>query len=197
MVALLGPSLSHARAWHCGGWSVGLNFGIPVYYRPYYPCYGPYYAPYPVYVAPPPVIVQPAPLVQPAPAVQPAPVAQQAYQQASLPPAPVPLVAHSPVADSRQTDIEHNLQLLSETDDRVRTDAVLQLGRLKAQRALDPLAATLSGDRSPTVREAAARALGVISSPKALPALQQAAQTDGDRNVRYSAQFAIDVIQAR
>ena len=64
-------------------------------------------------------------------------------------------------------------------------------------RAIDPLAATLSGDVSPTVRESAARGLGLIASPSALPALQRAAQADGDRDVRRSAQFAADVIQSK
>jgi HEAT repeat protein len=61
---------------------------------------------------------------------------------------------------------------------------------------VDPLAATLAGDRSPAVRDAAARALGLIASPQALPALERAAQADADRDVRRSAQFAVEVIQA-
>jgi HEAT repeat protein len=73
----------------------------------------------------------------------------------------------------------------------------LQLGRLRAAEAIDPLAATLAGDSNPRVREAAARALGLIGSQKALPALQQAAQTDSDPTVRHSAEFSIDVIHAR
>jgi HEAT repeat protein len=59
------------------------------------------------------------------------------------------------------------------------------------------LAATLAGDRSPVVRESAARALGLIGSAQALPALQRAAQADSDRDVRRSAQFAVEVIQTR
>jgi HEAT repeat protein len=74
---------------------------------------------------------------------------------------------------------------------------VLQLGRSKDPRAVDPLAATLAGDRSAMVREAAARALGLIGSPAALPALQNAAQVDSDHDVRRSAQFAVEVIQSR
>jgi HEAT repeat protein len=73
----------------------------------------------------------------------------------------------------------------------------VQLGKLHDPRAIDPLAATLSGDRSPVVRESAARALGLIGSPGALPALQHAAQTDSDHDVRRSAQFAAEVIQNR
>jgi HEAT repeat protein len=94
-----------------------------------------------------------------------------------------------------QADADRLLQQLTNADERVRADCVMQLGRLKVVKAVDPLAATLAGDRSPTVREAAARALGLIGSPKALTALQNAALADGDRDVRHSAQFAMDVIQ--
>jgi HEAT repeat protein len=87
--------------------------------------------------------------------------------------------------------------MLADADERVRSDSVMQLGRLKATQAVDPLAATLAGDRSATVREAAARALGLIGSPSAMPALQRAAQSDNDRDVRRSAQFAVEVIQTR
>jgi HEAT repeat protein len=87
--------------------------------------------------------------------------------------------------------------MLADADERVRSESVMQLGRLKAQQAVDPLAATLAGDRSATVREAAARALGLIGSPTSLPALQRAAQVDNDRDVRRSAQFSLEVIQAR
>jgi HEAT repeat protein len=100
------------------------------------------------------------------------------------------------VGGGRQNSIDHHVQLLSNPDERVRLDSVAQLGRLKAYRAVDPLAATLAGDRSPAVREGAARALGLIGSPKALPALQQAAQADSDHDVRHSAQFAAEVIRS-
>jgi HEAT repeat protein len=102
----------------------------------------------------------------------------------------------TPVQAVAAGDINQHLQLLADPDERTRADSVMQLGRMKAARAVDPLAATLAGDRSPLVREAAARALGLIGSPKALPALQHAALADNDRDVRHSAQFAIDVIQA-
>jgi HEAT repeat protein len=55
----------------------------------------------------------------------------------------------------------------------------------------------LAGDRSATVREAAARALGLIATPATLPALQRAAQADDDREVRASARFAADVVRDR
>jgi HEAT repeat protein len=66
---------------------------------------------------------------------------------------------------------------------------------MKSERAIDPLAATLAGDRSAAVREAAARALGLIGSAKALPALRAAALNDNDRDVRHSAEFAVEVVQ--
>jgi HEAT repeat protein len=92
-------------------------------------------------------------------------------------------------------DINRQLQLLADPDERVRADSAMELGRLRAVRAVDPLAATLAGDRSAMVRESAARALALIGSSKALPALQQAALSDSDRDVRHSAQFAIEVVR--
>lgn len=71
----------------------------------------------------------------------------------------------------------------------------MHLGRIRATQAVEPLTATLAGDRSPAVREAAARALGLIGSPKGLTALKRAVVADNDRDVRHSCQFAIDVIQ--
>lgn len=189
LMALWAP----AQAGHgCGrgGLSIGIGIGAPYYYRPWYPYYGygyyPY--PYPVYVAPPPVVVQSAPVIQQVPVAQPAPT----YQA----PAPTPLTARSAPA-AEPPGVDHHLQMLSNTDDNVRAESVIELGRMKAQRAVDPLAATLSGDRSPMVRETAARALGLIGSPQALPALQHAAQADSDREVRRSAQFAVEVIHSR
>jgi hypothetical protein len=183
---ILAVSTTHAHAGH-GGWSVGVNIGAPVFYRPWYPYCPYYYQPYPVYVAPPPVYIQPAPVVQAVP------VAQPAYC-----PAPAPSVASQYGAPNGQNpQVEHQLQLLANPNDNVRVESVMQLGRLRAQEAIDPLAATLAGDRSAAVRESAARALGLIGSPKALPALQRAVQTDADSQVRHSAQFACEVIQTR
>ena len=73
-----------------------------------------------------------------------------------------------PSARVPPVDINYYLQQLRNPDERVRADSVLQLGRLKVISSVDPLAATLAGDRSPLVREAAARALALIGSPKAL-----------------------------
>jgi HEAT repeat protein len=75
-------------------------------------------------------------------------------------------------------------------------DAVLNLGKMKAAQAVDAVAATMAGDKSPQVRDAAARSLGLMGSPAALTALKYAAQADSDRDVRHSAQFAVEVIQS-
>ena len=195
VLTLLGMTVSPTWAGHgCGhgygpSWSIGIGLG-PVY-RPYYP-YHPYYPyyydrPYPVYMAPPTVIVQPAPVIQHVPVESPI------YQA----PPPRPLTAHASPAEGLQADVDYHLQMLTHADEHQRAESVMQLGRLKAQRAVDPLAATLSGDSSPVVRETAARALGLIGSAQALPALQHAAQSDSDRDVRRSAQFAAEVIQSR
>jgi HEAT repeat protein len=107
-------------------------------------------------------------------------------------PAPVPRAA---APDERQADIGRRIEHLSNPDARVRADVAIELGRMKAERAVDALTVSLSNDASPAVRESAARALGLIGSPRALPALQRAAQADADRDVRNSARFATDVIQ--
>ena len=177
--------ISAVPAYAGGHWAVGVNIGFP---GPFFPCYSPwYYRPYPVYYYPPPVIVQPAPVYQAVP------VAQPVY----APPAPVPATSHAAPVNSQQPEIDRNIYQLADASDRVRSESALQLGRLRATQAIDPLAATLAGDRSPLVREAAARALGLIGSSKALPALQQAAQADADPTVRHSAEFSMDVIHAR
>lgn len=173
-------------------WSVGVRVGTPppsYYYRPYWH-YPPYavYRPYPVYVQPAPVYVEsPAVIVRPPLLVQPV------YQPA---PPPVSTVVRTVGQDQDDLEINRNLQQLADPDERARAESAVKLGRLKAQRAIDPLAATLAGDRSPTVREAAARGLALIGSPKALPALQQAALADSDANVRHTARFAVEIVQA-
>ena len=167
--------------------SVGIGIGFPLYYRPY--C-GPYcYRPYPVYVAPPPVYVQPAPVyVQPVqPVYQAAPAPTSAY-----PPAPV--TAYSP-GSTREGDIQRYTQGLQHTDSRERAEAAVQLGRLRATGAVPSLTALLTNDRSPAVRDAAARALGLVGSAEALAALQRAAQVDEDRDVRRDASYAAEVIR--
>ena len=168
-----------------GGVSIGIGVGPVWFGGPWwggYP-YPYYYRPYPYYY-PAPVIVQPAP-VYPVAVAQPAPA-----------PAPAPVTARSPIQDANQAESERLLQQLSAADEHVRADAAIQLGRLRSQAAIDPLLATLAGDRSPTVREAAARGLGLIGSSRTLQALQRAAQSDPDRDVRHSAQFASEIVSS-
>ncbi|HBI46810.1 MAG TPA: hypothetical protein DDY78_28745 [Planctomycetales bacterium] len=195
--ALILASLPFSAAQAHVGFGVGINLGVPFYggyggyggYGPY--CYRPYpyyyYRPYPVYVAPPAVILQPAPIYQSAPVVRPA-------YSSPVESAPPPLAVQQ--TDARQDEVEQQLQSLNGPEDHVRAEAAVQLGRLKAARAVQALSQLLSGDRSATVREAAARALGLIEAPAALPALQRAAQADDDRDVRHSAQFAAEGIRS-
>jgi hypothetical protein len=183
------------------GIAVGIGFGGPCY-RPYYG-YG-WYRPYGfgVYLAPPPVVVAPAPVYQVAPVVQPVYV--------SSPPPPPPTTAAAPpptavAASAPEPELTPPPRLagnagaylrdLSNPDERVRAEASLQLGRMKAHGAVEPLTQLLGQDRSPAVRDAAARALGLIGAPAALTALQHAAGADDDRDVRRSASFAADVIR--
>ena len=173
---------------------IGLGFGGPYYYGGYgYPYYYGYGYPYPYpYAVPgavvyqsPPVVVQPGAVVGTTPS--------QSYSSPTFTaPAPSPV---NPAQPNAQSTLEYHLTRLSNPDEALRHESVMELGRLKNERALDPLAATLAGDRSANVRDAAARALGLIASPRALPALIQAAQADNDREVRHSAQFAVEIIR--
>jgi hypothetical protein len=174
-----------------GGVRIGIGIGLPLYF-PWGPCCG-YYPYRPVYVAPAPVYVAAPVYVQTATVVQPLPAAPTHYQTSAPPPA----VAQTGAQDLSVREADRHLQLLRDPNEQTRADSAIQLGRLRETRAVDPLAATLAGDRSPLVREAAARALALIGSRGALTALQQAALADNDRDVRHSAQFAIEVIQAR
>ncbi len=197
VAALLLASLPLSAAQAHVGVGIGINLGGPYYggYGPYY--YNPYpyyyYRPYSVYVPPPAVIVQSPVVVQSAPAVQPSPVVHPSYSS-PVETVPPPLAVQQ--TGLRQDSVEQQLQLINAPEERARAEAAVQLGRLKATRAVQPLTQMLSGDRSATVREAAARALGLIEAPSSLPALQQAAQADDDRDVRHSAQFAAESIRS-
>jgi len=204
----------------CSPWSVSqsgvyVGVGIPgPYYRPY--CrpwhgygygygYG-FYRPYGVYVAPPPVVVGAAPVV-----VQQPVVAQPAYTPAPPPPAqapaplPPPVPASTaamsstpevmPAAATGQVDLDTCVRQIQTGDEQTRADALVRLGKLRAERAVGPMVKALNSDASPKVREAAARGLGLIASPSALSALQYAAQADDDVEVRRSASFAAEVIR--
>lgn len=189
-------------------WSVGVRLGGPVYprpyhYAPYYPYrpYGvtyiryPYYDPVPYVVRPTVIVADPPPPV----VVEQQPVVIQGNSP-QLPSQPTPVqsgvVRATSASPASTSTVDSMLQHLSNPDENARAGAATDLGRLKAERAVDPLTATLAGDRSPIVRDAAARALGLIGSPRALTALTHAAQADSDRDVRRSAQFAVEVIQA-
>jgi HEAT repeats len=186
-------AFSGATAQAGGHWGTGVNIGFPGYWGggPWYPYYGygyPYYYPppyYPVYAAPPPPVV-----VQP-PAVRTSSAEPPVYATSA------PVVTRAASPGPQNGEVERDLQALADPNEQVRIESVLQLGRLSAQQAIDPIAATLAGDHSPSVREAAARALGLIGSPRGMPALQRAAQMDPDRDVRHSAEFALEVVQAR
>jgi hypothetical protein len=197
----------------CGSAQAGVRIGIgigfplcwpgPCYYPAYVapaPVY--YYAPGPYVVAAPPVAVQ-KPTPPPAPPEEQAPQPKPVQPQASAQPQPLsgPVVL-KPVAASQTTarptgDAERYMALLADADEGVRLDAATRLGRMRTPQAIDPLAATLAGDRSPAVREAAARGLALLGDPKALPALLRAANGDGDHDVRRAAQFAVEIIQTR
>jgi HEAT repeat protein len=104
-----------------------------------------------------------------------------------------PAVATSAHAEA---EIDACIQQLRSPEEKVRADALVQLGRLRADRATGPMIKTLNDDPSPAVREAAARGLGLIGQATALAALQRAALDDSDREVRHSASFAADVIRS-
>src|SRR5581483_4078726 len=101
---LLGVAIAGTPAEAHGPWLVGVRFGLPVYYGPWWPAYG-YYAYPPVYVQPMPVYVQPPIMAQPAPVVQPV-----------CPPAPAP----SSGSTVSQPEIDRHLQMLSHANDQVR-----------------------------------------------------------------------------
>jgi hypothetical protein len=198
--AMLGLTPPSAQAWH-PGFVVGINLGPPCCYRPW-GYYGPwpyYYPSYPVYIAPPPVVVQPAPVVAPVAA---APSSPPVYQAGSAPapqgqPTQPTQQAQVTLTSSSKGVINAYLADLAHPEEHKRCEACLQLGKMRVEGVIDPLGATLAGDKSPVVREAAARALGLIGSPKGLAALKYAAQVDSDRDVRRTAQFAVEIIQSQ
>lgn len=186
-------------------WNIGIGVGFPGYYRPWYGCPGYCYYPRPVYVVPPPAVyVGPPPVVQPVysvpapPVPAPAPAPTPELSAGTPPPPPTPaLPAPRRLDETQLNNVTHFVGHLTDRDEGVRLNSVTQLGRTKSPRAVDPLAATLAGDASPQVREAAAKALGLIGSPTALPALHRAVQADSSHDVRRTAQFSIEIIQSK
>jgi hypothetical protein len=187
--------------WGLGGFGLGLGLGYGLGYG------AGYYRPYPVYVAAPPVVVQPAPVVVQQPAVaQPAYTPPPAQAPAPLPPpAPASSAAAPSASDvmpavatgatNGQGDVDFYVQQLRRGDEQARADALIHLGKMRAERAVGPMVKALNSDASPKVRETAARGLGLIASPSSLSALQYAAQADDDREVRHSASFAAETIR--
>jgi hypothetical protein len=196
--ALAALALGASQAEAHGFVGIGINLGVPVYRPycgPYYRPYGYYYvAPAPVYVAPAPIVVQPAPIYTP---VYTAPVATvpvttaPVVSRSAAPDEPLPLPKTVTVAG----DVNRLIQQLFDQEERVRSDAAMELGRMKSDRAVEPLITVLTSDRSPLARESAARALGLIGAPRSLTSLQQTAQADSDRDVRRSAQFSAEIIR--
>jgi hypothetical protein len=195
LLMLLGltPLTQQAQAWG----SIRIGIGLPLYVGP-----GPYYYGYPYSYYPPPYVV-PAPQVvvqSPPPPVTvsaspgasesiPAPVTSSA--------APLPRVTNViPLSNQSSPQVDALVRQLSQPNEAARRDAALQLGRMKANGAIDVLANVLAKDASPIARDGAARALGLIASPASLRALIYAAQADDDPEVRRSAQFAVEVIRS-
>lgn len=172
---------------YCG---IGIRIGPGFYYGP-----GPYYYGYgyPYYYGPPPIVYEAAPSV----IIRQAPVVVQTAPPTPgyVPPAPNVIPTQNVKAVAASPAIDSLMQKLSDASETVRRDAAVELGRMKAQQALDPLMNVLSRDSSPIARDGAARALGLIAAPRSLNALIYAAQADNDRDVRHSAQFAVENIR--
>lgn len=176
---------------------IGLNLGIPI---------GPVYSPYPyaypyTYPAYPPVVVQQSPPVVVGTTTPPStPPTVVGNSPSYVPADPNMLRATNSMpslANNNRPGVDELLARLGQSDENSRRDAIMDLGRMKADRAIDPLTSSLANDKSPVVRDAAARALGLIGASRSLPALIRAAQADNDRDVRHSAQFAIEIIRSQ
>src|SRR5262245_44838850 len=169
----------------------GIRIGPGYYYGPgqYYYGYGyPYYVPGSiVYETAPPIVVR-----------QTVPVSEGVLAPTAPNPLPPPLppnVVPTQNVAPTPTRVDSLLSQLRDPSETVRRDAAMDLGRMKAQKAVDPLIQLLSKDASPIARDGAARALGLIASPRSLNALIYASQADNDRDVRHSAQFAVEIIR--
>ena len=196
-ILVLATCFTSAQAGPYTSWSVSV--GGPVY-RPYYPYpyygygyYRPaYYGPAPIYLEAPPMVVVPSRAAACSPCAQPS-----VSQASPIPSEPPVIQIGAQLETPATTSVEGHLANLRNPSEAVRANSVLELGRMRAATAVDPLNATLAGDQSPVVRDAAARALGMIGSPRSLTVLMHSGQADADRDVRRSAQFAVDVIRSR
>ena len=128
------------------------------------------------YIAAPPA---PAPAFNAAPAYNPPPAAFN----------PGPASSAVVLSSYDNSAVDAMLQRLSQPDENVRRDAIMELAKMKADRAVDSLVSVLANDSSPTVRDAAARGLGLIGSTRALNALIRATLADSDREVRHRARM--------
>lgn len=89
------------------------------------------------------------------------------------------------------------LSNLLHLDERVRLRSIEYLRQQRFHWEADALVALLTSDRSPAVREAAAKSLTVIGSGSyiALQALRRAAKEDKSPEVRRIARFAAEILQ--
>jgi HEAT repeat protein len=131
----------------------------------------------------------------PAPRTVPPAVTEEALPTAAAPARQRTPVVRASAARASDPSSGYHLRQLASADERQRLESVRELGRSREATAIDPLAATLAADRSPIVREAAARALGRIGSPAGLAALRHAAGSDPDRDVRRTAGLAAEMIE--
>src|SRR5262249_51894677 len=152
-----------------------------------------------------PVVVQSPPVVQPgysaqsppaAPPVEPLPRPTPVNPPASAPADVHPTVAATPTSGNWEAEVNACIQQLRSPQAQTRAEALVHLGRPKAERATAAMVKALSEDPTPSVRDAAARGLGLVGARSALPALQRSALEDPDREVRRSASFAADVIRS-
>ena len=98
-------------------------------------------------------------------------------------------------APPRGTVSELGDRLEHSADFRVRVQAALQLGKLRAPQSVGPLSNALS-DSSPSVRAAAAAALKILGDPRALASLRQH-KSDTSEPVRAQIRASISALEAQ
>jgi hypothetical protein len=98
-------------------------------------------------------------------------------------------------APARSTLSELSEKLERSTDFRVRVQAALELGKLRAPKALPPLSAALD-DPSSSVRAAAAAGLKILGDARALESLRKH-RSDSSDSVRTQIRASISALEAR
>lgn len=98
-------------------------------------------------------------------------------------------------APARPTLSTLSERLEHSSDFRVRVQAALELGKLRAPKAMSPLTAALD-DPSPSVRAASAAALKIMGDPRALSALKRH-RLDSSEAVRAQVRASISALEAR